>query len=61
MFSSSSDDTQFGGRWCGVGLGAGVGGEAGAEGSRLAGIGVIFFLLALRDRAGVLVKLETES
>lgn len=38
-----------------------MGGEAGAEGSRFAGIGVTFFLLALRDRAGVLVKLETES
>jgi len=38
-----------------------VGGEAGAEGSRFEGIGVTFFLPALRDRAGLLVKLDTES
>lgn len=60
-FSSSSLESQFGGRWWGVGLGAGVGGEAGAEGSRFAGIGVMVFLGALRERAGVLVKEETES
>lgn len=59
--SSSSVECQFGGRCCGVGLGAGVGGEAGAEGSRFAGIEVTFFLPVLRDRPGVLVKLETES
>lgn len=61
VFSSSSLDCQLGGRWCGVGLGAGVGGEAGADGSRFAGIGVRVFLEALRERAGVLVKEETES
>ena len=61
VFSSSSAECQSGGRWCGVGLGAGVGGEAGAEGRRFAGIGVMFFLLMLSDRPGVLVKLDTES
>lgn len=61
VFSSSSLDCLFGGRWWGVGLGAGVGGEAGADGSRFAGIGVTVFLEALRERAGVLVKEETES
>lgn len=61
VFSSSSADCQFGGRWWGVGLGAGVGGDAGADGSRFAGIGVTVFLEALRERAGVVVKEETES
>lgn len=60
LFSSSSDECHSGGRWWGVGLGAGVGGEAGADGSRFAGKGVVVFLLVLRDRPGLLVKLETE-
>ena len=38
-----------------------MGGEAGAEGKRLAGIGVTVFLLVLSERPGVLVKLDMES
>lgn len=40
LSSCSPADDQLGARWYGVGLGAGVGGEAGAEGSRFGGIAV---------------------
>lgn len=44
---STADCCQFSGRWWGVGLGAGVGGEAGAEGSKFGGIEVTVLVLVL--------------